>query len=319
MRLSPGRRRAADEAPADAPPPPPGPPRGAPVAAYAGILDGHTLWLALEPVAGTIALRDADGEVHPLRSDVPEDDPAYRSVRADLLDLPGDAEGGYDVVVDRGSVRSSRTVWIPPGIAPFPRTRPRIPPAPGGRWQFALVRTEEGMLRVRRSRPAPALDVLDLAVDETGIRVRFEHTDATELRLVPPGPNRPDGPDGPDRPALATYPVTREDDHCVAVLTEPDLPAGTDQVAQVLAGGLRLRRRRNDLTNAQQAVLLPLLSGDDPDASPLRLRWSPDATLVARLVEGGGEREPDDRADDEPDDEADDGTDDGAEGSEVSR
>lgn len=297
MRLSPGRRRAADEAPATAPPPPPGPPRGAPVAAYAAILDGHTLWLALEPVAGTLALRDADGEVHPLRSDVPEDDPAYRSVRADLLDLPGDAEGGYDVVVDRGSVRSPRPVWI----APFPRTRPRIPPAPGGRSQFALVRTEEGMLRVRRTRPAPALDVLDLAADETGIRVRFDATDATELRLVPVGP---DGPDGPDAPALASYPVTREGDHCVALLTEPDLPAGTDRVTQVLAGGLRLRRRRNDLANAQQAVLLPLLSGDDPELSPLRLRWSPDATLVARLVEGGGERE-DDLADDLADDQAD--------------
>lgn len=273
MKLSPRLRRAtaeADAAPApDAPPPPPAPPRGAPVAAYAGILDGHTLWLAVEPTAGTLALRDADGDVHPLRSDLPEDDPAYRSVRADLLDLPGDAEGGYDVVVVRGSGRAPRTVWT----APFTRTVARVPAAPGGRWQFALARTEEGMLRVRRNRCAPGLEVLDLAVDETGIRVAVAATEATALRLVA------------DDTEIASFPVTREGDHAVAVLTDPVLPEGTDQVAQLLVGDLPLRRRRNDLANAQQAVLLPVLFGDDPEHARVRLRWSPDGALVARLVD----------------------------------
>ncbi len=279
MKLSTRVRRAtaaADSAPdrtpgqaPEAPPPPPGPPRGSPVAAYAGVLDGHTLWLAVEPTAGTLALRDAEGDVHPLHSDLPEDDPAYRSVRADLLDLPGDAEGGYDVVVVRGSGRAPRTVWT----APFARTLARIPPAPDGRWQFALARTDEGMLRVRRSRPAPGLEVLDLAVDETGIRIAFAATDATELRLVADGTE------------LASYPVIRDGDRAAAVLTGPELEEDTDQVAQLLVGDLPLRRRRNDLANAQQAVLLPVLFGDDPEHARVRLRWSPDGALVARLVD----------------------------------
>ena len=64
MKLSSRRRREPEVAPAgDAPSPPPGPPRGSPVAAYAGILDGGTLWLAVEAPPGSLALRDDAGEI----------------------------------------------------------------------------------------------------------------------------------------------------------------------------------------------------------------------------------------------------------------
>lgn len=271
MKLTSRLRRTADEAPPDAPPPPPGPPRGAAVAAYAGILDGRTLWLAVEATPGTLALRDQAGEVHVLRSDLAEDDPAYRSVRADLLDLPGEDEGAYDVVLVPASGREPRPVWS----APFAKNPVRVPPSPEGRWQLGLGRTEEGLLQVRRARPAEGLDVLDLAVVEDGIRVTIVAGGANELRLVDDGSGT----------VLAAYPLTRDGDRQVAVITERELPAGTGQLGRLLAGDLPLRRRANDLANPNQAVLLPVLFGEDPDLARLRLRWSPEATLVARVVD----------------------------------
>jgi hypothetical protein len=272
VKLSPKSRRTA-EAPADPaaePTAPPTPPRGAPVSAYARILDGQTLWLAVAAAPGSLALREVGSdEIHELSSDLGEDDPAYRSVRADLLGLPGDAEASYDVVLVPPGVRGPRPVWS----APFPRTPVRVPPSRDGRWQFALVRTDEGTLRVRRTPPAPGLEVLDLAVDESGIRVAFTATDAAELRLVE------------DDTVLATYPVTRAGDHAVAVLTEDRLPEGTGQLARLLAGDTPLRRRANDLGNANHAVLLPVLFGDDPDLARMRLRWSPEGHLVGRIVD----------------------------------
>ncbi|MDI6909162.1 hypothetical protein [Nocardioides sp.] len=281
MKLTSRLRRPADEAPAGTPAPPPGPPRGAPVAAYAGILDGHTLWLAIEAAPGTLALRDAAGEVHPLPSDLAEHDPAYRDVRADLLGLPGEDETAYDVVLVPTGGRAPRLVWV----APFQAGPTRVPPSPDGRWQLGLGRTDEGMLRVRRSRPAPGLDVVDLTVTEDGIRITLPAGD----------PDDPDDADHADDPAelrlveddavLAAYPIARDGDRRVAVLTEAALPEGTGQLGRLLVGDLPLRRRANDLVNPNQAVLLPALFGDDPDLARLRLRWSPEGHLVGRIVD----------------------------------
>lgn len=244
------------------------------MAAYAGILDGHTLWLAIDAAPGTLALRDAAGEVHPLPTDLPEQDPAYRDVRADLLGLPGEDEAAYDVVLVPAGGRAPRLVWV----APFPAGPTRVPPSPDGRWQLGLGRTDEGMLRVRRSRPAPGLDVLDLAVTEAGIRITLpagdpDDADPAELRLVE------------DDTVLAAYPLTVDGDRRVAVLTEAELPEGTGQLGRLLVGDLPLRRRANDLVNPNQAVLLPVLFGDDPDLARLRLRWSPEGHLVGRIVD----------------------------------
>lgn len=238
------------------------------MAAYAGILDGESLWLALEATPGTIGLRDEAGEVHPLRSDLAEDDPEYRSVRAGLLDLPGEDEQAYEVVLVPPGGRGERLVWT----APFPSNPTRVPPSRDGRWQLSLGRTEEGTLLVRRTRPAPALDVLDLAVSEDGIRVTFVGGHATELRLVA------------GDTVLARYPVTRDGDRQVATITEPELPEAAGQLVRLVAGELPLRRRANDLATPNNAVLLPVLLGDDLEVARLRLRWSPDGYLVARIV-----------------------------------
>lgn len=271
MKISTRLGRGADDAPPpdpDTPPAPPGPPRGSPVAAYVGILDGQTLWLAVDAMPGTLALRNDAGEVMALHSDLAEDDPAYRSVRSGLLELPGDAEEGYDVVLVPGGVRRPRQVWV----APFPKRPTRVPPSRDGRWRFALVRTEEGMLRVRRNRPVPGLEVLDLALDDDAIRITVAGTDATEVRLVA------------EDTVLATCPLVREDDRAVARVTEPELPVAGAHPVRLLAGDVPLRRRSNDLVNPQPAVLLPVLAGADPDRDRLRLRWSPDGLLVARIL-----------------------------------
>jgi hypothetical protein len=106
----------ATEQVADVPPPPPTPPRGAPVAAFAGVLDGRSLWLAVDARPGSLALRETgSGDVIALSGDLPEDQPAYRSTRVDLAELPiSTDEAAYDVVVVPSGGRSPKPVWTPP-------------------------------------------------------------------------------------------------------------------------------------------------------------------------------------------------------------
>ena len=125
------RRRPAEGADAaDAAPPPPTPPRGAPVAAFAGILDGQRLWLAVDAAPGSLALRDTgSGDVIAPENEVPADDqPGYRAARVDLAQLPGDAEATYDVVVVPARNSTPKPVWSEPLTAPC-----RPPPRTAGR------------------------------------------------------------------------------------------------------------------------------------------------------------------------------------------
>lgn len=189
---------------------------------YAGILDGRHLWLAVEPEGGAPALHDGRGGLLPLAGDPP-----------DLLALT-DGEGEWDVVCD----------GRPLAVEPFAPGPMRTPASPDGCWQLELLRTDEGHLRVRRSRRAPGVDVLAVVAADDGVRVTVG--------------------DGVTTLAVgdASYPV--ED----GAVTIP-----SDARGKVLAqpGGLPLRRRANDLATPQPAVLL---------LEPLR--WSPAAELVAR-------------------------------------
>ena len=258
------------------------------MAAYVGILDGHTLWLAVQATPGTLALRDAAGQGHPLVSDLPEDDPAYRPARAALATIldgtPGEG-GGFDVVVVPTNGRPPQQVWVPP----FPSRPTRVPPGPDGHWQLTVLRTQAGMLRIRRRRPAPGAEVVALDVDADGIRVTVGPTDATSVDLVEPGD---------EGGVVASFTLTREGDRAAAVLTAAGLPASATAPLRLQVGGVPLRRRANDLVNPHAAVLLPVLVEEETGRDLLQMRWSPDAALVARLV-----------ADDEPD-EDDDGDDD---------
>ena len=119
-------------------------PGNRPQAAFAGVLDGRHLWLAVDATPGTLALRTTgdQGQVVPLASDLAEDDPRYRSVRSDLSTLPGPGAARYEVVITAPGGKVHR-VWTPP----LARNEPvRTPAADGVQWQVA--RSADGTLEL---------------------------------------------------------------------------------------------------------------------------------------------------------------------------
>ena len=253
------RRQPAEAAdvPTDLPPPPPTPPRGAPVAAFAGVLDGQSLWLAVDAQPGSLALRDTtSGDVIALASDAADDQPAYRSIRVDLAELGG---ADYDVVLVPSSGRSPKPVWTRPLSAATAAV------VDDKRWE--LRRTDEGHLRLAHVPVVPAAELTEILAVGDGIRVTTAPTG--ELSLL-----------GEADDVVATL----TDD----VLTAAAVSAAAPQQTRVMAGGLPVRRRANDLTDPGFAVPLPELYADDPgleDRVRLRLRWSGDGTLMARILD----------------------------------
>ena len=261
------------------------PPRGAPVAAYAGILDGETLWLALEPTPGRLALREVEsGEVVVLDSDVAESDPRYRSVRTSLLDLPGAREALFEAVVVASAGARPKPVWTPP----LPPSGPvRIPPTRDGALQFELRRAEGGLLRIHRRPLEPAAELHSIGhvgedADEAARLVcgRVGDGPADLLMLTEEGEE------------LARFPLEREGDTVTCLITAAALPPAEDVLVRlVVAVGdrrLAILRRANDLAGPQHAVLLPPLHGDDPEVPVLRFRYDRRGALMSRLVNSGG-------------------------------
>jgi hypothetical protein len=262
VRLTP-RRRSDGDAPS----------RG-PVAAYAGILDGRHLWLALES-GGRAGLHDpATGSTVELADEV-----------TDLLSLLPAGAATYDVV------QGGRPVWGPPRPAGDPT---RVPVAPDGLTQLSLERTEAGHLRVTR-RPVPPTALLQA--------IELRDGDA-HLTLLPPGDPGDPGGIAPgthlllldaDDELLDQLPVTAHDGRVEALLGVADLPAGHFGVVRLALGTetdwVRIRRRRSDLADPHRAVLLPELHGPDgdpeaeEDAPRARFRWNPDSHLVLRVLD----------------------------------
>lgn len=236
---------------------PPTPPRGAPVAAFAGVLDGRSLWLAIEAQPGSLALREsASGDVIALAGDLAEDQPDYRSLRVDLSAL---TEAAYDVVLVPSSGRSPKPVWTPP----LPAATAAV--VDDQRWE--LHRTDEGQLRLQHAPVPPAAEHTEILAVDDGIRVTT--APAGELTLV-----------GEAGDLVATL--------ADGVLTSAAVSAAAPQLARVMAGGLPVRRRDNDLTDPGRAVPLPELYAVDPgfeDRVRLRLRWSGDGLLMARILD----------------------------------
>jgi hypothetical protein len=263
------RRQPAEtaDAPADQPPPPPTPPRGAPVAAFAGVLDGRSLWLAIEARPGSLALRDAaSDDVVSLSGDLVEDQPDYRSTRVDLAGLPaaglpsaGRGEVAYDVVLVPSGGRSPKPVWtppLPPAVAPV---------VDGARWE--LRRGDEGCLRLVRTAVPPAAELTAIGTVDDGIRATT--APGGELALV-----------GDSGGQVASFPD--------GLITAGALVGVAAQSSMVTAGGLPVRRRDNDLTDPGRAVPLPELYAVEPgleDRVRLRLRWSGDGLLTARILD----------------------------------
>jgi hypothetical protein len=252
-------------------------PGNRPRTAFAGVLDGRHLWLAVDATPGTLALRHtgADGDsrkVLPLTSDLAEDDPRYRSVRSDLAAVPGDGAARFEVVITAPGGKVHR-VWTPPLVRGEPV---RVPAVAGVQWQVA--RATDGTLELVRE-PAPpgaVLHSIDIDADDVAtLRIAAAPAGA-ELRLV----------DDESGEVAATLPLTQAGGLATAAIAPGDVPGGVGFSASVHAGELPVRRRVADLARPDHAVLLPQVQnepGDDGDpAFSYVFRWLPDGVLRVR-------------------------------------
>ncbi len=266
-----GQARGREEQPVAAAPDAPG---NRPRSAFAGVLDGRHLWLAVDATPGTLAISEAgSGRVLPLTSDLAEDDPRYRSVRADLGTVPGAGGGRYEVVITAPGGKVHR-VWTPP----LARNEPiRTPAADGVHWQVA--RAEDGTLLLVRE-PAPEGAVLlgiEAAVDDT-VTLRIGGAPpGAELRLV----------DDESGEVLLTRPFTVSDGVAVATLRPAEVPEGEGLSTSVLAGDLPVRRRADELVRPDTAVLLPQHQAEDGQSVAVVYRWLPDGILRVRRPKAG--------------------------------
>jgi hypothetical protein len=246
-----------------------------PRSAFAGVLDGRHLWLAVDATPGTLALRPVGTEkVVPLTSDLAEDDPRYRSVRADLRGVPG-GPGRFEVVITAPGGKVHR-VWTPPLL----RGEPVLTPAVEGvQWQ--VERAEDGtLLLAREDAPAAAYLLSITADDDDVVTMRLEGApEGAELRIV----------DDESGALLLARPLTREGDVAVATLDHRDVPEQVGVTATVHAGDLPVRRRHNELVRPDHAAQLPHVQNEDGDGPVFSLvyRWLSDGVLRVRRPEGG--------------------------------
>jgi hypothetical protein len=260
--------------------PPPDAQGSRPRAVFAGVLDGRHLWLAVEATPGTLSLRELGdgqpGQVIALSSDLVEDDPHFRSVRADLADLPGPAESRYEVVMTSPGDRVER-VWTPALAPQEPLT---TPPADGVQWQVG--RSADGTLELTRTpaEPGAVLVGIEADLDDADETVTLHIAGAgpdDELRLV----------DDKDGAVLVTRPLTHADGVATATLRPDDVPDRVGLFTTVHVGELPVRRRANELARPDTAVLLPQHQSDDGQSMALVYRWLPDGVLRVRRPKAG--------------------------------
>lgn len=261
----------------NAPPPPPTPPRGRPVAAYAAV-DGRSLWLAVDAGPGTLGLRDEAGTVVPLRSAVADEQPGYLSARVDLDELFSTAEdtAAYDAVLVSGG-DSAKAVWSHP-LPAESKVCARV--SADGTHVWDVSRLADGTLQVVRVPQAPSVCLRAIELEGETVTVATDPVpgadpnDGPELRLADLEGN-----------VVLTRAMTLSDDGLLrATLSLDDLPPGDEVWPRVHVGDLPVRRRDNDLVKAQQATLLPMLFGDDPETPVLRFRFAPDGMLGLRIA-----------------------------------
>ena len=263
-----------------------------PRAAFAGVLDGRHLWLAVDATPGTLAVRpkvdrvgdqpgtgNEVGNIVPLTSDIAEDDPRYRSVRSDLAILPtqpGNEEARFEVVITAPGGKLHR-VWTPP----LARNQPVRPPARDG-VQWRVARSTDGTLELIRE-PAPdgalLVDIDIDADDVTTLRISGA-PEGSDLRLV----------DDESGQVRATRPLSHEGGLATGTVGPDDVPEGLGLSLSVHVGELPVRRRANDLTRPAGAVLLPQVQNPDTDDETpqftLVFRWLPDGVLRVRRPKG---------------------------------
>ncbi len=242
-------------------------------------VDGPTLWLAVDAVPGSLALRGTGhATVVALRSDVTDDQPAFRSVRVDLRELPATDEAAYDVVLVPAGGGTPKPVWARPLPGGGP-VRQRVPDDGPDTWD--LTRLDDGTLRLVRKRLEPSVVLRHVAVVGEAVLVTTdappEGADA-ELRLV-----------GPDGDLAAAVPMAPAGGGLLrAAISLADLAPGGEMWPLVQVGSLPVRRRRHDLRRPEHATTMPVLFGDDPDVPELRLLFTSEGLLGARLTERQG-------------------------------
>ena len=132
--------------------------------------------------------------------------------------------------------------------------------------------------------PTAELDTIDVRGDRVHLRVR------------PPGGVEPGCHvlllDTDDQ-LLVTLPTTAHEGLVETLIAVDDLPAGYFGVLRLAVGTdtswVRIRRRANDLTDPNHAVLLPELYADTGELGTAparaRFRWNPDGLLALRSID----------------------------------
>jgi hypothetical protein len=239
-----------------------------PVAAFAGILDGRRLWLAVAEAPGSLALRaTGSGAVITPENELPVDaQPGYLAARFDLDGLPDADETTYDVVLVSPGAGSPEPV----GSAQLGDPRP-------GSAGWRLDRTDTGLLQARRETVDPAAELRAVTVTDEGLRLTVAGAGASLALLA-------------DGEPVVTLPFDG-DSVVVAAAALPDVvPDKPTRVVVGEPGAWRpIRRRANDLLDPGRGAPLPTLA-DASARQRLRLRWTPRALLQARLFgpEGPG-------------------------------
>jgi hypothetical protein len=132
------------------------------------------------------------------------------------------------------------------------------------------------LLRVHRGPVGAAAELRSVEVSDEGVRLTVAAAGATLALLA-------------DDEAVLTLPV----EGSTVTLQTASLPEPHEQPYQVVLGEpgawLPVRRRDNDLADPGRGAPLPALV-DDADRERLRLRWSPHALLVARVLDPEGDQ-----------------------------
>jgi hypothetical protein len=245
-----------------------------PVAAYAAVLDGRHLWLALPGEhSGTLALRPDGGDLLDLGAVRTE---RWLEARADLETLLPAEDATYDVVLKGSRLKPAKPVHA----EPFTTDVGKVPVTSDRTAVLDLERTEDGRLRLRRRGVAPTavLDAVELRGERVHLTLGGVATAGCHLLFL-----------DQDDAVLGQLPVTAHDGVVEALVGLDDLPAGHFGMLRLAVGTpdrpVRVRRREDDLLDANRAVLLPELLEDDEVRA--RLRWNPDGLLAVRHLAPG--------------------------------
>ncbi len=244
-----------------------------PMATYARVLDGETLWLALAADPGPLGLRHrASGAFIRVDDDAPPD-AVYTSIRWRLADLDGDDEAAYDVVTADGAPVLGEPTKAFPMRTPATRDR---------RWLYELA-SEGGALVVRRTRPKRAVEITHVTLEQGRARLWLTPApDQSRLRLtasdggtlVDPGGDAA-AHDEPIELALS--------DGCAWVGAD-DVPGHEGTWLLDIVHGehlIALVRRHNECAQAGRATALPTLWGDDDSGGRtiVQLTYGPDSRV----------------------------------------